>query len=729
MSETENVTNVTPYKKEVAALDEFLAAFYPDEAEMIHFRAFKPSGAPDLIFNRPQLLTLTRSQLRRTGHSPLLGLNKHHGIYFCPNAGGARDKDIVRFNAAFVEDDSISVQEQHDLLDLAPLPPSIRVETRKSVHAYWLLSENCSPEDWKRLQQQLIYFFDGDPSIKNPSRVMRVPGFMHLSCDGSIAGKYEAHVVKVTHFFPENRFTLAEIRDAFPGKDLRKTTGSQPDLNQNLIIGNGHRNTTLFSIASSLTGRGLLENEVMAALTEVNTSRVVPPLPSSEIETIVKNAIRYSAGTVPAIDVGVSDPQLHLAPPVLQEAALYGLAGDVVRAIEQHTEADNAALLVQFLAAFGCLIGKSAYFRVEADKHFTKLFVVIFGASSKGRKGTSWGHIKRLLCRVDPSFENCIQDGLSSGEGLIFHLRDKTTKQSAIKKDGRIEGYQDEIVDQGASDKRAFVLEPEFARVLRTMQREGNTLSSVVRQSWDSDRLRVMTKSALHATETHISIVGHITSHELKRNLDETEMANGFANRFLWVSARRSKVLPFGGDLQESDLNELVGRLHTACRKARETNQLTMDNKARARWVDVYGHLSEGRPGLIGSVTSRAEAQVMRLASLYALLDCSSLISDRHLDAALSLWSYCEASAEYIFGTRTGDKTADKIYAAISGSDTGLSKTNLRDLFKRNVSAAEIDRALSVLLELGRIWIRKEETGGRPSEFFVSVNGSYDKSD
>jgi hypothetical protein len=241
--------------------------------------------------------------------------------------------------------------------------------------------------------------------------------------------------------------------------------------------------------------------------------------------------------------------------PVLSDKALIGLAGYVVRTIEPHTEADNAALLVQFLAGFGSLVGKTAYFQVGADKHYTKINAVIVGASARARKGTSWSEIERLLIRVDETFRDCNQNGLSSGEGLIYHVRDEQVVKKPIKKNGIITEYQDEIIDAGASEKRAFVIEPEFARVLQSMKREGNTLSSVIRQAWDTDRLHVMTKNPVKATEAHVSIVGHITKTELIRNLEETETANGFANRFLWICARRSKYLPDGGNLAESDLD------------------------------------------------------------------------------------------------------------------------------------------------------------------------------
>jgi len=70
-------------------------------------------------------------------------------------------------------------------------------------------------------------------------------------------------------------------------------------------------------------------------------------------------------------------------PQPLAEAAYHGLAGEVVRTIEPHTESDPVALLLQFLAFFGSCINRSAYYLVEGDKHFANLFLVMVGQSSK----------------------------------------------------------------------------------------------------------------------------------------------------------------------------------------------------------------------------------------------------------------------------------------------------------------------------------------------------------
>ncbi len=404
--------------------------------------------------------------------------------------------------------------------------------------------------------------------------------------------------------------------------------------------------------------------------------------------------------------------------PVLSDKAFYGLAGAAVKIIEPHTEADNAALLIQLLAGFGNLIGKTAYFKIGADLHFTKIFAVLVGVSSRGRKGTSWNEIERLLIRTDTDFINCIQNGLSSGEGLIYHVRDEQTAKKPIRKGGRIIDYQEEIVDEGAKEKRAFVIEPEFARVLKVISREGNTLSSVIRQSWDTDRLSVMTKNPIKATNAHVSIVGHITDTELIRNLEETETANGFANRFLWLCVRRSKYLPDGGNLAASDLNDIIEKLNSAVHFSRNTQEIKRDSQANNLWHQVYKKLSDGYGGLLGSVTSRATAQVMRLACLYALLDQSDLIRLEHLRAALALWQYCEDSAKYIFGMSIGDKVADEIFSTLRKKPDGLSKTEISSLFNRNRTAKEIETALQILLDLERIEKVEIKTSGRPREVF-----------
>ena len=76
-------------------------------------------------------------------------------------------------------------------------------------------------------------------------------------------------------------------------------------------------------------------------------------------------------------------------------------------------------------------------------------------------------------------------------------------------------------------------------------------------------------------------------------------------------------------------------------------------------------------------MTARAEAQVLRLSVVYALLDQSTWITDEHQEAALSFWRYCRASTEFIFGKRLGDPDAERVLEALKRAGGALTKTDL----------------------------------------------------
>jgi hypothetical protein len=417
-----------------------------------------------------------------------------------------------------------------------------------------------------------------------------------------------------------------------------------------------------------------------------------------------------------------SDVEKSAWPSPLASEAYYGLAGDVVQAIEPHSESDPVALLIQLLVVFGNVIGRHAYQLVESSRHYLNLFTAIVGQTSKGRKGTSWEHIRSLFEGVEPDWSGRITSGMSSGEGLIWAVRDPIEKTEPIREKKLITGYQTVIVDEGIADKRLLVSESELASALRVAGREGNILTAVIRQAWDNGTLRILTKNApAQATGAHISIIGHITSQELRRYLDRTEIGNGFANRFLWMCSRRSKLLPEGGYLEPSALAPLLTRLYQAITFARGVVEMKRDDEARALWWEIYESLSQGKPGLLGAVTSRSEAQVMRLSCLFALLDCSPIVRKSHLEAALAVWRYSEDSARFIFGDRLGDPLADEILSALRQKPNGMTRTELHDLFKRHRNGREIGRALSDLSEQGLVYCKPEATEGRPAERWFAV--------
>jgi hypothetical protein len=401
----------------------------------------------------------------------------------------------------------------------------------------------------------------------------------------------------------------------------------------------------------------------------------------------------------------------------MDEAAFQGPAGRFVRLVEPHTEADPVGILGQFLGAFSSAAGRSPHFQVEADRHSLNLYQVHVGASSKARKGTSWGRAKQVVVEADPEWAARIVLGLSSGEGLIHAVRDPVERQDPVKEKGKVVGYETVIADQGVEDKRLLVVEAEFASVLKVCEREGNTLSPTLRMGWDTGRLGILTRnSPIKATGAHISIIGHITSDELLRHLDNTESANGFANRFLWFSVRRSKVLPEGGSLEAHELAPVIAEVSDALEFAKTAGEIRRDAGARTIWHAVYEELSEGKPGLLGAMIARGEAQVMRLACIYAVLDRSPVVRSEHLRAALAVWEYAERSVRHIFGSKMGDPAADRVIDALHDHPAGMTRTEISALFGRNMSSNQIERALHFLKAHGHASPVQETTGGRPVE-------------
>jgi hypothetical protein len=402
--------------------------------------------------------------------------------------------------------------------------------------------------------------------------------------------------------------------------------------------------------------------------------------------------------------------QAMLAPPAgwpapPDEAAYHGLPGAIVAKIAPHTEADPVAILAQLLVACGALIGRGAHFRVEATHHHPNQFVILIGASAKARKGSSFDHVSRLLSDVDPGFPARLTTGLSSGEGLIWAVRDAQGQ------------------DPGADDKRLLVVEPEFASVLKSTGRELSTLSPTLRSAWDGRPLALLTRTApARATSAHISIIGHITDTELRRHTATAEIANGFLNRFLLLAVRRVRLLPEGGEPDPLKGSGLTRYLKSVLGHAQTAGQLTLDRDARELWWHTYPQLTQPADGLAGQLAARAEAHTIRLALIYALLDGETRIGRQHLTAALALWDYAARSAAWALGQATGDPLAEQIHAALARSPDGLTRTQIRDLCQRNLPTARIEQALTNLAAAGRAHRQRTLTAGRPAELWIATS-------
>jgi hypothetical protein len=417
-----------------------------------------------------------------------------------------------------------------------------------------------------------------------------------------------------------------------------------------------------------------------------------------------------------SVDAAKRQPDSNTEPPtrpdrwpMLDPDALYGLAGEVVGTIAPHTEADPVALLVDFLAAFGSCVGPGPWAYGDGRKHPPRLNVVLIGETAKARKGTSRARIAPLFERVDPEWASeHVMGGLSSGEGLIAAVRDGDDDPADVGDSNKSAA--------GVQDKRLLVIEEEFARVLVAAGRKDNTLSTIIRQAWDDGNLRVMTRrDPIRATGAYISVLGHITTEEIRRRLEEVEVANGFANRFLFVAVRRSKLLPRGGRVADGEYSRITHITRTRVVGARGVRELTWSPDAGDLWDTLYEVMADDDGGgMAGALTARADAHTLRLSVAYALTDASSTIEVPHLEAAWALWNYASASVRHVFGDTSGDPIRDQLVAAIAERGE-MSHAEQHDLFRRHVSRDTLLRVRASLISEGVLGERSIATGGRPS--------------
>ena len=377
-----------------------------------------------------------------------------------------------------------------------------------------------------------------------------------------------------------------------------------------------------------------------------------------------------------------------------------GIISEIVTAATKKSEVDPAAIALTSLVFAGAAFGQDSYLKVGNTHHFPRLFTVLVGASSRGRKGSSGDPVKGVFRFVADS-PSVSPGPLSSGEGLIYAVRDESEK---VDKDGI-------PVDPGVKDKRLIVHDGEFASVLKAAKRETNTLSAILRTAWDSGNIEPLTKTTkIKTTGAHISFVSHITREELMLCLSEVDGFNGFSNRILWCCVRRQNQTPFPEGISESESQRIGHRLNDAVSFARIGGEVTWNEDAKNFFEEYYPALTKDEHGLLGGAVSRAEAQTIRLALIFSLLDKSRIIQPMHITRALTVWSYCLNSARYLFSSLESNASENKILQFLKDGEKNTSQIT-KDLFKGHVE--KLRETLDRLQSSGRIVSRTEKTSGR----------------
>lgn len=404
--------------------------------------------------------------------------------------------------------------------------------------------------------------------------------------------------------------------------------------------------------------------------------------------------------------------------PRLDDDALHGPVGDAVRLVAPHTEADPAAILLSLLCVSGVSIGPGPRIHAGLEPQPCRLQVWIVGDSALGRKGSSWGACRTVMEFADEELlSKRVLSGFGSGEALV-----------------------DAAADDTANDCRLLLLAREGGQLLSVIQRKGDTTSTVLRESYDTDTLAVRSRVKTSVAKlTHIGLIAHITPADLVHGLSDTQIRNGFANRGLFCMSKRSKLLPRGAPAP-ADVTDAGRRLGAAIRRARTLLAVRFEETAGYGWDLAYSSFGEGAPSpTLRDLEARGDMHCLRLAMIFALLDGTPIIERSHLNAALAVWQYCRDSARFLFGPEgavedTRELTTqqrdikkfedDLVLLDDALREAGeLSGTDQRAVFSGNRSSAYVGRLRKELISRGQaIEQVAPPSVGRPKRTLVAVD-------
>jgi len=374
--------------------------------------------------------------------------------------------------------------------------------------------------------------------------------------------------------------------------------------------------------------------------------------------------------------------------PTLRPEAYDGLIGEVIRAIEPHSEADPVALLFSAHVGLGSYAGAGPHRLMGQAIHPPRLFVAIIGRSNVGGKGDSKRDVWPFLLAVDPLFGTRVATGLQSGEGLVSLFKEAEEKNESDK----------------PLDKRLFILEEEMSRMLTVAMRPGSTLSDYIRIGYDGGTLEaIRSKERISVDGVNMSILTHCTPGELRRLITGgDQLTNGFANRFVFVCSERSKDLPLGGNQDYGVIAKLGYEARTAI-DAVAGKPFEFTPEAEDFWNQFY-KTPPSEESIMDGILARRKPQCLRLIMCYAMLSGKPIIQLSHVKSGIACLDYHIESSWHVFERLSANKLEGKIIDYVrSAYPSPRTLTEISHHVKNSSDSDAMHLALDDLEESGRL--------------------------
>jgi hypothetical protein len=502
----------------------------------------------------------------------------------------------------------------------------------------------------------------------------------------------------------------------------------------------GERNDKCTQIAGLFRRHGASEDAIRAILDGLgehglieNYHEVDPgtgkTFAEHDVNLIAESVAKYPQEAMHFLDMKLRITGGRKHEPQVKDAP-FGVLGEFTELTSKYSEAHPMAVLATALTMVGNMMSPYMGYSVGKTWHPPLMYTLIVGPTSEGAKGQSESRCEELMEMIDGGWVDKITSGLSSGEGLIEAIADAqpTGEYSTIQSKKVAHTY-----NKGVADKRMMIFEPELGRLIKVLQRQGNTTMETLIDLWDRGYASKLTIQRRSVHDARISVVMHSPTVVIQETMSYDWLMNGFGNRFLWIWSKRTHLEPIGYKIPEgsldpiaTDIADAIALLADRYTQRKRPLEVGFTPDGADYWEELYEELSKDKySGVLETAMGRRRSYARRLAMIFAALDFKKRIDIPHLDAAMALIDYNEETLVHLFGDSTGDKMADRIYLNLLEHASGLSRTELvTGVLQGNYSKEQIDTAMKKLVERGLVRETKmRRSGGKKSELvYIAIH-------
>ena len=388
--------------------------------------------------------------------------------------------------------------------------------------------------------------------------------------------------------------------------------------------------------------------------------------------------------------------------PELDADGYHGPIGDFLRHVSDNSEADPVGVGINLLAFIGVMLKRDVSFRAgKAVQHFPHIWAVVVGGTSSGGKGVASETADLVLAAIDPNPAQWEMSGIGSGQHFIDRISERP---------------------------QALVREHELGSVLKTCDRQGETLGTTLRNAYDGKPLRAGSRGSGESEASGYSVgaLGSITPEEYRELTTSLSISDGSANRWLpvWVRIDTENLMPFGDTINHNVVTSTARAITAGTAQAVGTDYIIEPGTpAGELWVEFYKEhrIGNGDSGLLNSFMARHVPHAARLAIIFAAVDGSSSLLPEHLRAAFAWCKYSADTLRTVFPQNVTGDQAKLLEIIRSAGAEGITEKEQTEALHRNVpDLRAIRQQLAENKQICAVQ-EKPEGVGRPTKRWFAI--------